>query len=285
MSRAPKRNPNALPEILIRTESDDDDCDDDDDDYYGHGTFPLVERDSPFTPAVQRLPDGRTVRNRVRPVLVISEECGGVPNRKSDLCCWWDFHPFETDRFFVPHRFDQRKETFFVHGNFCSPSCAKAHIVDRGRVDNVVKIIAWFSLMCKRVYGINVGTPVRSAPPRQMLSVFGGPFDIEEFRGTNVASRFRIVHPPLFLVVQEVHEMIHDEKQRQEDQKQKHLAASKRVAEDDSIVASQAAKRKRTVPIPILRQHQPLKLLRGMELPGSKSALSNFMNITTHKRK
>lgn len=303
----PGRNPNALPELLIRTDSDDEPSDDDDAAaYLGHGTFPLAERDSPHTPAVVRRRDGGVDRNRVRPLLTAVEADGdGVPQRKSEFCCWWDCHPFLTDRFFVPMRFDERTGVFRVHGNFCSASCAKAYILDRGRAGagvDPVKVISWFSLMCKRVYGIGIRTPVTAAPPRYMLDMFGGPFAIEEFRERSLTSEFCVINPPLFVAVQEVHEIIHEERQRQEDQKQRYLAASKKAEQDDGNVARvrtvpPAPKRKRypsTRPVapripdqppPVPQRQQPLKLLRARDLPGSKSALSNFMNITTHKRK
>ncbi len=305
----PGRNPNALPELLIRTESDDDGCDSDDDDaaaYSGHGTFPLVEKDSPYTPAVVRGRGGGVDRNRVRPLLTVVEADGdGVPARKSELCCWWDCHPFGTDRFLVPLQFDESTGVFRVHGNFCSASCAKAYILDRGRAGagvDPVKVISWFSLMCKRVYGIGICTPVTASPPRFMLDMFGGPFTIEEFREKSLTSEFCVINPPLFVAVQEVREIIHEERQRQEDQKQRYLAASKRAEEDDRNVTGvrttpPVPKRKRypstrpvapripDQPLPAPQRQQPLKLLRARDLPGSKSALCNFMNITTHKRK
>lgn len=103
-------------------------------------------------------------------------------------CCWHCcedvVHPIP-----LPRVYDTSDKTYYVYGVTCSPSCAKAYVLehttfDRGQhLDLLVKMLA----DVYHVTGIVVETP-----PRAALRRFGGPFD------PRVAPKAecRLVQPP-----------------------------------------------------------------------------------------
>ena len=95
------------------------------------------------------------------------------------LACWHCCETFENEKMSIPRHYDPVEQVYHVYGNFCSPACGKAYILenttyDRGQHLNV------FVKFLREVYGIT--NKVIEAPPRISLSKFGGPFNIETFR-------------------------------------------------------------------------------------------------------
>jgi hypothetical protein len=91
------------------------------------------------------------------------------------LCyCWWCCHPFDWKPIHFPYAFTSN--TFHTTGNFCSWGCLKAYGLGRGDI----RTIDLVTLMRKRTEGKI--KPIKSAPSRYCLKMFGGPVSIEEFR-------------------------------------------------------------------------------------------------------
>jgi len=105
---------------------------------------------------------------------------------KTDIWCWWCCHPFHTQPTYIPERYDNIKDVFDLKGNFCSWNCAKTYIFAQKTVKTTFKC-SLLALLRKKLQG-NFGDPIRPAPPREMLTVFGGDMTIEEFRNSNVCS-------------------------------------------------------------------------------------------------
>ena len=117
------------------------------------------------------------------------EESKQIPNNK--IACWHCCHTFDSNGFKLPRSYDPSEHVYHVYGWFCSANCCKAYILEHSTFDRGYQMNV-FVRMLREVYGIESG--VIESPPRISLKMFGGPFDIEDFRKQqNVCF---IVHPP-----------------------------------------------------------------------------------------
>ena len=106
-----------------------------------------------------------------------SEEIKAIPDRV-DIACFWCCHAFDNKPIILPIR--DQGEYIQVSGNYCSPECAMAHLFDVHQ-DSYAR---WEQLsLLNRLYGQAVGGPIKPAPPKQILKLFGGPMSIEAYRG------------------------------------------------------------------------------------------------------
>ena len=130
--------------------------------------------------------------------LINIEDNKYVLNEKSDLHCWWCCHVFDNIPFPLPNKF--YKEKFFVFGIFCSASCALSYNLDMQdhkiweRMSIIIKL---YNLLTDE----NIDT-INPALPRQSLNIFGGYYNIEDFRENSMKifnSRFII--PPMVPIV------------------------------------------------------------------------------------
>lgn len=98
-----------------------------------------------------------------------------------NCCCWWCCHQIETTILPLPIEYNPGKDTFVTMGQFCSWSCSKAFTLDRFRsIHKMSDICSLITLFRKKTEGKL--TPVKPAPNRYILNMFGGPMSIEEFR-------------------------------------------------------------------------------------------------------
>jgi hypothetical protein len=97
----------------------------------------------------------------------------------TDRWCWYCCHPFQGTPLPMPTKYDDKREVFHVMGTFCSWSCMKGFNLDSSSYMKPVNAnnIALFHKKCTGSLA-----RIRSAPPRQCLSVFGGGMSIDEFR-------------------------------------------------------------------------------------------------------
>ena len=88
-----------------------------------------------------------------------------------------------------------------VYGNFCCPECAAAFLFNE-RLDLHVQ---WerFALL-NRLYAVSVSDPVRLAPSRSTLRLFGGALDVSDFRTIVGDKRMRVdvMTPPMISIIQ-----------------------------------------------------------------------------------
>jgi hypothetical protein len=80
----------------------------------------------------------------------------------------------------MPKKYDELRKKFYTQGLFCSWSCMKAFAIDKYGVNFGGRICGNIVCMRKQMYGI-VG-PVKIAPNRYKLEVFGGTITIDDFR-------------------------------------------------------------------------------------------------------
>lgn len=118
----------------------------------------------------------------------------------TDQWCWYCCHPFEGQPLPMPVKYDDRRDEFHVMGTFCSWACMKTYnhqestsYLKSANANNI-------TMFHKRCTGVLA--PIRPAPPKQALRVFGGSMDIREFRAASGKPLAYAVLPPRMIVHQ-----------------------------------------------------------------------------------
>jgi len=116
----------------------------------------------------------------------------------TDVACFWDCHTFRGRPCVIPIVIEE--DIWHVYGNFCSPECAAAYLFNE-RLDSHVK---WerYALL-NRLYA-DGGDPIRLAPPRATLRMFGGTLDVVDYRTIIAEKRMRVdvMTPPMISIIQ-----------------------------------------------------------------------------------
>lgn len=93
--------------------------------------------------------------------------------------CWWCCHEITANTHHLPYNYDSKRDKFYTMGQFCSWPCIKAYNIHNPS-HNSYQIAGYITLMRKRMN--EKITPLKAAPSRWALDVFGGNLGIEEFR-------------------------------------------------------------------------------------------------------
>jgi len=122
----------------------------------------------------------------------------------SRIHCFWCCHDIGASRFGMPVAYDAVHNSFSMYGHFCSLECCAAYnFATHMGCDRMWEIHTWIQLYARQT---GYGTPVRPAPNRYLLKMFGGPMTVDEFRqahkGTNRTVVLNI--PPLINVQSQV---------------------------------------------------------------------------------
>jgi len=116
----------------------------------------------------------------------------------TDVACFWDCHQFRTVPCIIPMVIEEG--IWRVYGNFCCPECAAAYLFNE-RLDSHVQ---WerYALL-NRLYA-TTSEPVRLAPPRTILRLFGGTMDVSDYRTIVADKRMRVdvMTPPMISIIQ-----------------------------------------------------------------------------------
>lgn len=124
-------------------------------------------------------------------------------NTTTQLACWHCCHIFDGGSISIPTHYDTTERKYIVYGNFCSLRCAKGYIMTSPTADSA-NISSLFTQMARDIYGVQT---VHAAPPRLTLQMFGGPYNINKFRGHELRSN--IIEAPFvtsYMVVEEKHQ-------------------------------------------------------------------------------
>lgn len=107
---------------------------------------------------------------------------------KTDIACYWCAHSFTWQPCIIPER--EEKGTYRVYGNFCAPNCGMAFLLQES-LDTHVR---WERIaLLHRLYGkFYPNGRIFPSPARECLRLFGGPMDIDTFRGTVALGKVRI---------------------------------------------------------------------------------------------
>lgn len=126
-----------------------------------------------------------------------TEELRKIPD-SSTSACYWCCHAFEGRPVVLPVR--DHGDYLNVFGNFCCPECAMAYLFDM-RQDSHTR---WEQLaLLNRIYADSVGGRIYPAPPKTVLTLFGGIYSIEEYRAMIRQQKVRIdIHlPPMVSIL------------------------------------------------------------------------------------
>ncbi|ARF10594.1 hypothetical protein Hokovirus_2_121 [Hokovirus HKV1] len=121
---------------------------------------------------------------------------------KTDVCCFHDTCEFDGPPCFLPVA--KVKDTYYVTKCFCSWNCAIAYNFSLNDNDVWLRHKLILSI-CSYKYGVD---DVKAAPPRDVLTKFGGPIDIDTFRANfkmNLKD-YKIVDPPMTILLSHVQE-------------------------------------------------------------------------------
>lgn len=105
--------------------------------------------------------------------------------------CWWCCHPIPGEMYRMPYKCENGK--FLTCGQFCGWPCVKAYNVYSGspRTGLISDLISQMRL---KMY--NELKPVKTAPPRFSLKIFGGTLSIEQFRSGTLNVRVQLPNEP-----------------------------------------------------------------------------------------
>lgn len=136
---------------------------------------------------------------------MIKEDSADSWPRQTDTYCFWCAHSFTNVPIGLPVKiFDEK---FYCTGNFCSFECASAYNYNMSNDNsNLFEKQNLLNLMATK---FKSKTPVRCAKPREMLKIFGGSMDINEFRKRQENLIFFSNKYPIVPVGEQVEE-IHD---------------------------------------------------------------------------
>lgn len=124
------------------------------------------------------------------------------------LVCHWCVHPIHPRvPVGLPTAYKERKERFRVDRQFCSWNCCLAFSHNLNDTHKYERSM-WIRLLAKRMHGHKMSEPMRIAPRREVLSIFGGCVeDIEEFR-KGCQAAIVLEEPPMCTVVPEEHTIL-----------------------------------------------------------------------------
>ena len=136
---------------------------------------------------------------------MMKEDSADAWPRQTETYCFWCSHNFTNVPIGIPVKvFDEK---FYCTGNFCSFECASAYNYNMSNdTCNLFEKQNLLNLMASK---FKQKTPIRCAKPREMLKIFGGGMDINEFRKRQEDLIFFSNKYPIVPVGEQVEE-IHD---------------------------------------------------------------------------
>jgi hypothetical protein len=169
---------------------------------------------------------------------------------QTNIHCWWCCNQFDGPPCTLPEYI--RRDKFYVSGCFCSFNCAASYNFNKND-NNVWERYTLLNLMYKKLYNLPF-VKIEMAPPREVLKMFGGYMDIEEFRNYCIKQdrKFQVIKPPLISIIPKIEE---------------HIYPKNKVVNENILNNTQTK----------------LKLTRSKPLIAEKSTIQTFMNITTKK--
>jgi hypothetical protein len=96
----------------------------------------------------------------------------------TESACFWCCHTFNNTPYGIPFKY--MKEKFIVYGCFCSLECAVAY--NFSSQNNIYNVWENLNLINLLAHKLNYKDYVKCAPPREVLKLFGGYMNINQFR-------------------------------------------------------------------------------------------------------
>jgi len=104
-----------------------------------------------------------------------------ISSYSPQTACFWCCHNFSWVNTYLPTGYDAYKNLYTAEGYFCSPECALSYNYADPNISDSMK---WNRhAMLGHLYGdLYKNRLLSPAPPRNLLRMFGGPLDIEQYR-------------------------------------------------------------------------------------------------------
>ena len=181
-------------------------------------------------------------------------------NRKSwpmkvNTHCLWCCHSFQNIPIAIPYK--KKKEVFHLCGNFCSFNCAASHIFSTTE-DYTTKWekFSLLHLLRKQLIEIDINKKIILAPPKEILKIFGGFVDIDEFRNKSENNiTYNIIKPPMISIIPQVEENILNYTKTKDDL---YIPLNKKLIK--SATDSLKLKRKNKITKNTLKEYMKLKI-------------------------
>lgn len=176
---------------------------------------PSLPDPTPYNPLNQFVSDHDMVE-AANDTTVASSSSVAPPSKESssDSCdkkvlqkCFWCCHDVGHEIFGMPIRYDALNKNFAMYGTFCSLECASAfNFAQHLGSDRAWEIHSWIQMLGRR-FGYK--EPIRPAPSRYLLEMFGGPLSIDDFRNAHKGqARIMVMNIPPLISVPSQMEMI-----------------------------------------------------------------------------
>lgn len=124
------------------------------------------------------------------------------PTYSATSACFWCCHPFPWKASVLPISYDAYENMYTCEGHFCCPECALAYLYADPNMSDVLR---WnrHALLADLYRSLYKTKEITPAPNRNILRLFGGPLDIEQYRQYTSCSEDMIAVqlPPLRLYV------------------------------------------------------------------------------------
>lgn len=127
----------------------------------------------------------------------------------TSVYCHWCCHPFQGVPIGLPNKMTMDEQKYCVTGCFCSLECACAYnFASRESLDERLSRYSLLNSLAVRL-GCIAQTPIRPAPDRLALNIFGGHLSIDEFRVyASSSDRYIITNTsPMISVTQQLEEL------------------------------------------------------------------------------
>jgi len=104
-----------------------------------------------------------------------------VERYSPQTACFWCCHNFDWVSCVLPISYDVYNNTYSCEGNFCSPECALAYNYSDNKISDSTK---WnrHALLGHLYTDLYSNRELSPAPPRNLLRLFGGQLDIQQYR-------------------------------------------------------------------------------------------------------
>lgn len=114
-------------------------------------------------------------------------------NRWCDYCC----HSFETIPVGLPEHYNVKTNTFHTIGCFCSFNCAASYNAEI-KDNKIWERLALLQRIKNKIFKDTKNKEIIRSPPRNILKVFGGDYEIDEYRGSflTIPKKYKENFPP-----------------------------------------------------------------------------------------
>ena len=118
------------------------------------------------------------------------------------IACWWCCHNFDNSPVGIPCSL--KNNTFSVYGCFCSYNCAMSHIFSNNNSNNSWEEFSLLKLLYKKMN--NATSQLKCAPPKEILELFGGTVNINEYRNSFKVNNisYRYITPPIISIISQI---------------------------------------------------------------------------------